>query len=59
MAETNEKKTSTKAGVRYPSRPKDAKSTESQYSYYTRKYMEARSARSVPEAATIELDSDV
>ena len=48
MAETEEKKTATKADVKWQSRPKDAKSTESQYSYYARKYMEAQSARYTP-----------
>ena len=45
MAETEEKKMATKADVKWPTRPNDAKSTESQYSYYAHKYMEAQSAR--------------
>ena len=44
MAKTEEKKTATKADVKWQSRPKDAKSTESQYSYYARKYMEIHAA---------------
>jgi len=46
MAKTEAKKTATNAGMNLPPRPKGAKSTESQYSYYARKYMEAQAARS-------------
>ena len=49
MAENKVKKTATKAGISLPTRPKDAKSTESQYSYYARKYMEAQDD---PQSAT-------
>lgn len=35
-----------KPGVNWPSIPKDAKPTESQYAYYVRKYMAAQVARS-------------
>ena len=48
MAENKVKKTATKAEINLPTRPKDAKSTESQYSYYARKYMEAQAARPAP-----------
>ena len=48
MAKTEEKKTATRADVKWQSRPKDAKSTESQYGYYARKYMEAQSAQYIP-----------
>ena len=34
-----------KPGVGWPSIPKDAKPTESQYSYFARKYMAAQAAR--------------
>ena len=47
MAETAVKKTTTKAGAekwRRGRRPKDAQGTESQASYYARKYMEAQAA---------------
>ena len=46
MAETRVKKTAKEAGANLQARPKDAKSTESQYSYYARKYMEAQATRS-------------
>ncbi len=36
-----------KPGVVWPSIPKDAKPTESQYAYFARKYMAAQAARSV------------
>ena len=48
MAENKVKETATKAGINLPTRPKDAKSTESQYSYYARKYMETHAAQSAP-----------
>ena len=38
-----------KPGVVWPSIPKDAKPTESQYAYFARKYMAAQAARSVSE----------
>ena len=38
-----------KTGVVWPSIPKDAKPTESQYAYFARKYMAAQAARSVSE----------
>jgi len=34
-----------KPGIVWPSIPKDAKSTESQYAYFARKYMAAQAAR--------------
>ena len=34
-----------KPGVVWPSIPKDAKPTESQYAYFARKYMAAQAAR--------------
>tara|TARA_B100001057_G_scaffold453089_1_gene497610 strand:+ start:157 stop:420 length:264 start_codon:yes stop_codon:yes gene_type:complete len=46
MAMTEAKKMASNAGMNLPTRPKGAKSTESQYSYYARKYMEAQAARS-------------
>ena len=36
-----------KPGVVWPSIPKDAKPTESQYAYFARKYTAAQAARSV------------
>ena len=36
-----------KLGVDWPSIPKDAKPTESQYAYFARKYMAAQAAWSV------------
>ena len=48
MAKSKVKKIATKAGINLQTRPKDAKSTESQYSYYARKYMEAQATRSTP-----------
>ena len=41
-----------KPGVVWPSIPKDAKPTESQYAYFARKYMAAQAARSVSEKKT-------
>ncbi len=38
-----------KPGVVWPSIPKDAKPSESQYAYFARKYMAAQAARSVLE----------
>ena len=38
-----------KPGVVWPSIPKDAKPSESQYAYFARKYMAAQAARSVSE----------
>ena len=38
-----------KPGVVWPSIPKDAKPTESQYAYFARKYMATQAARSVSE----------
>ena len=38
-----------KPGVVWPSIPKDAKPTESQYAYFARKYMAAQASRSVLE----------
>ena len=38
-----------KPGIVWPSIPKDAKPTESQYAYFARKYMAAQAARSVSE----------
>ena len=38
-----------KPGVIWPSIPKDAKPSESQYAYFARKYMAAQAARSVSE----------
>ena len=38
-----------KPAVVWPSIPKDAKPTESQYAYFARKYMAAQAARSVLE----------
>ena len=37
-----------KPGVVWPSIPKDAKPTESQYAYFARKYMEIHSKQSDP-----------
>ena len=51
MCRNRGEKTATKADVKWPTRPNDAKSTESQYSYYARKYMEAQSARYTPKRA--------
>ncbi len=47
-----------KPGISWPSRPKDALPDDGQYSYYARKYMEAKSARSTPEVAAAERESD-
>ena len=56
MTETVAKKTASKAvaekGRR--GRPKDAQDTESQASYYARKFMQAQSAQSAPVAAPTE-----
>ena len=41
-----------KPGVVWPSIPKDAKPTESQYAYFSRKYMAAQAARSASEKKT-------
>ena len=70
MSETDAKKTAAKMGlylvspeqkpgIKWPTRPKDALPEEGQYSYYARKYMEARSAQSTTEAAPIKIESDV
>ena len=41
-----------KPGVVWPSIPKDAKPTESQYAYFARKYMAAQAARFASEKKT-------
>ena len=41
-----------KPGVVWPSIPKDAKPSESQYAYFARKYMAAQAARCVSEKST-------
>ena len=43
-----------KPGVVWPSIPKDAKPTESQYAYFARKYMAAQAARSASEREAAE-----
>ena len=70
MSETEAKKTAAKMGfylvspeqkpgIKWPTRPKDALPEEGQYSYYARKYMEAQSAQSTPEARPNKGESDV
>ena len=41
-----------KPGVVWPSIPKDAKSTESQYAYFARKYMAVQAARNASKKKT-------
>ena len=57
MAETVEKKTATKEAAEKGrrGRPKDAQGTESQASYYARKFMQAQSA---PVAALVEREKN-
>ena len=45
-----------KPGVVWPSIPKDAKPTESQYAYFARKYMAAQAARSASEKKRQRID---
>ena len=70
MSKTGAKKTAAKMGlylvspeqkpeIKWPTRPKDSLPEEGHYSYYARKYMEAQSARSTPEAGPINGESDV
>ena len=47
-----------KPGIKWPTRPKDALPGEGQYSYYARKFMEAQTDRSEPEASPIERELD-
>ena len=70
MSDTEAKKTAAKMGlylvspeqkpgIKCPTRSKDALPNEGQYSYYARRYMEAKFALSKPEATPIARESDV